>query len=38
MSEDTNFTLLKEDLKTKGVKFYYSDDAVCVIHADCREY
>ncbi len=31
-----DFTLLKEDLKTKGVKFYYEDDAVGIICSDCR--
>ncbi len=31
-----DFTLLKEELKTKGVKFYYEDDAVGIICSDCH--
>ncbi len=31
-----DFTLFKEDLKLKGVKFYYEDDAVGIICLDCR--
>ena len=26
-----------ENLETKGIKAYYKDDAVFIVHADCRE-
>ena len=31
-----DFTLLKDDLKARGVKFYYEDDDVGIICSDCR--
>ena len=31
-----DFALLKNELKSKGVKFYYEDEWTGIIHSDCR--